>query len=167
LIDPTLQPVPYPVLQPIFSGVTQKLPLEGNWYVQPGDHHFHFSLFVHAPGWQQGWRMGISANHTLVAVVTEPTVGADLPPDRSYFGIAANNVMITTIKKAEDGDAVVMRCVEIEGRDTETDFTSVFPVAGAQRTDMIERNGAALPLEDDRLTLTIGHHAIETFRLEL
>ncbi len=166
-IDPTLQPVPYPVLQPVLLASRKSCHSEGNWYVQPGDHHFQFSLFVHAPGWQQGWRKGMGANHPPVAIVTEPAADAALPPDRSYFGVAADNVMITTIKKAEDDEAVVMRCVELEGRDTETEFTSVFPIQGAQRTNIIERDGITIPLSGDQLTLNIGHHAIETFKLEM
>jgi alpha-mannosidase len=74
--------------------------------------------------------------------------------------------MITAIKKAEDDDTVVLRCVEVEGRDTEATLTTVFPIRAAQRTNIIEGNGAALSLEDDHLSLAIGHHAIETFKLK-
>lgn len=166
-IDPTLQPVPYPVLQPILLASRKSCHSEGNWYVQPGDHHYHFSLCVHEPGWRHGWRPGIAANHALAALVPEPADDADLPPDRSYFGLAADNVMITTLKKAEDDDALILRCVELAGLDTAGRLSSVFPVRSAQQTDIIERNGTALAVEGGQLTLTLGHHAIETFRLEL
>ena len=166
-IDPTRQSVPYPVLQPVLLASRKSCHSEGNWYPQPGDHHFRFSIFTHAPGWQRGWRAGIDANHTLEAVVTEPAADSDLPPDRSYFGVGTDNVMITTIKKAEDADAVIARCVEIEGRDTDVELSLAFPVKGVHQTNIIERDGVALPLSGDRLTLAVGHHAIETFRLDM
>jgi alpha-mannosidase len=166
-VDPTSQPVPYPVLQPVLLASRKSCHWEGNWYPQPGDHHFHFSIFTHAPDWRHGWRAGIGANHALYAIVASPFEDAHLPPDRSYFDVVADNVMITTIKKAEDADAIIARCVEMEGKDIEVELSLAFPVNGVQQTNIIERDGIVLPLSGDRVTLAIGHHAIETFKLDV
>ncbi|MCK7473252.1 MAG: hypothetical protein MZV49_06380 [Rhodopseudomonas palustris] len=66
--DPTDDPVPYPVLQPILLASRRSCHGEGNWYLQEGDHHYRFSLTSHAAGWRNGYRAGIAANAPLIAV---------------------------------------------------------------------------------------------------
>ena len=60
--DPTDDPVPYPVLQPVLLASRRSCHGEGNWYLQEGDHHYRFSLTSHAAGWRNGYRAGIAAN---------------------------------------------------------------------------------------------------------
>ncbi len=75
-IDPTLAHADYPILQPILLASRKSCHSKGNWYLQPGDHHFRFSIFSHAADWRQGWKPAVAANHDLRAVV-----GADPLPD--------------------------------------------------------------------------------------
>jgi alpha-mannosidase len=164
--DPTNDPVPYPVLQPILLASRRSCHGEGNWYLQEGDHHYRFSLTSHAAGWRNGYRAGIAANDPLVAVVA-PAAGpqADLPESGSFLPFTAPSLALATMKKAETGDAVIVRVYDIEGQDGETEIRLPVPVVRAVRTNIIEEPGTALKLRKGRLVLPVGHNAIETVRL--
>ena len=73
--------------------------------------------------------------------------------------------MITAIKMAEDDDSVVVRLVELEGRDTNAALRFALPVQSAAQTNLIEEEARPLLLENGTLPLHLGHHAIETFKL--
>ncbi len=164
--DPTDDPVAYPVLQPILLASRRSCHGEGNWYLQEGDHHFRFSVTSHAAGWRNGWRAGIAANEPLAAVAAPSArPEADLPEASSFLPFKAPNAVLSAMKKAEDGDAVVLRLYDIEGRDAEAEVGLFVPVRTAKRTNIIEEEGASLEARKGRLVLPIGHHAVETVRL--
>jgi alpha-mannosidase len=164
--DPTSDPVPYPILQPILLASRRSCHGEGNWYLQEGDHYYRFSLTSHAAGWRNGYRAGIAAGSPLIAVtaVTTPA-GIDLPESRSFLPFTASNLVLSTMKKAETDDAVVLRVYDVEGRDAETEIRLIVPVRTAVRTNIIEEPGAALKPVKGRFVLPVGHHAVETVRL--
>jgi alpha-mannosidase len=164
--DPTDDPVPYPVLQPILLASRRSCHGEGNWYLQEGDHHYRFSLTSHAAGWRNGYRAGIAANAPLIAVAAGAApAAADLPESLSFLPFTASNLVLATMKKAETDDAVVLRVYDIEGKDAETEIKLAVRVKEAVRTNIIEEPGAALKPRQGRFVLPVGHHAVETVKL--
>jgi alpha-mannosidase len=164
--DPTDAPVPYPVLQPILLASRRSCHGEGNWYLQEGDHHYRFSVVSHAAGWRNGYRAGIAAGSPLVVVgnpATEP--GAFLPEAKSFLPFASPNIILSTMKKAENDDTVILRVYDIEGKDMETAIELLTPVKRAERTNLIEEEGVLLKPRKGRLVLPVGHHAVETLKL--
>ena len=165
--DPTPGPADYPVLQAVLLASRRSCHGEGNWYLQEGDHHYRFSLTSHTAGWTNGYRPGIQANVPLFAV-TEALSGdkATLPEEMSFFEVSPRNILVSTIKKAEDDDSVIVRLYDIEGRDSNLALRTFFPLAGAELVNMIEEEGKTFPFRTDGLTMTLGHHAIETLKLK-
>jgi len=163
--DPTGGPDSLPVLQAVLLASRRSCHGEGNWYLQEGDHVFRFSITSHEPGWRNGYRRGIQANVPLFAVVGPPRDGdAALPQTASFFSLSVPNLVISTIKKAEDDDAVVLRCYDIEGREAEVRIESFFPIAKATLANMIEDEGAPLPLKKGAIVLRVCSWAIETVK---
>jgi len=165
-IDPTTDPVGYPVLQPILLASRKSCHGQGNWYLQAGDHHYRFSVLSHKGDWKNGYRFGIESNTPLqvVAGIT-PAQNAALPEVKSFFEVSADNVVVSTIKKCDDDDSVIVRLYDIEGKDSKTTFKTFFPVAAVEHTNIIEEEGRALPGSGKAFKTKIGHHAIETFKL--
>jgi alpha-mannosidase len=165
--DPTTAPAGHPVLQAVLLASRRSCHGEGNWYLQEGDHTYRFSLFSHAPGWQRGYRRGIQANHPLVAVVSPGQENkAALPEEKSFFSVSAGNVLVSTIKKCEEDDSVIVRVYDMEGLDSDVQLSSFVPVEKAELVNMIEEEGRAIPSLKSGLKLRIGHHAIETLKLK-
>ncbi|NOX89063.1 MAG: hypothetical protein GXO77_08555, partial [Calditrichaeota bacterium] len=72
--DPTDDPVDYPILQPLLLASRKSCHREGNWYLQKGDHSFHFSLTSHKGDWKYGYRTAKEANQPLIPVVKKETL---------------------------------------------------------------------------------------------
>jgi alpha-mannosidase len=154
------------VLQPILLASRRSCHGEGNWYLQEGDHHYRFSVVSHVSGWRNGYRAGIAAGSPLI-VVGNPAAGpgADLPESRSFLPVSAPGVILSTMKKAENDDTVILRIYDIEGKDTEAAVELFAPVIRAERTNLIEEEGVELKPRKGRLVLPVGHHAVETLKL--
>ena len=160
------------VLQPILLATRKSCNGEGVWYPQAGDHSYRFSITTHDGGWQNGWRTGIQPNNALEAVMgVKPASGASLPTSMSFFSSSAKNVTITAVKKAEDDDSVVMRCVDVEGKTSNVTLKTFIPIRQAVPTNIIEETNddakrGKLTIVNGGVTLNLGHHAIETIKLK-
>ena len=167
-IDPTDHPVAYPVLQPVLLASRKSCHGQGNYYLQPGNHSFRFSLYSHQGDWKNGYRQGTQTNQPSHAVVvnTAHTEG-HLPETFSFASVLGRGVVISTIKKCEDDDAVVLRCYDIEGKDVQAKFSLFRNIVKAQHTNMIEEEGKDIPSASKSFDYKIGHHAIETFKLRI
>lgn len=167
-IDPTSNPVEYAILQPILLASRKSCHGEGNWYLQPGDHHYSFSILSHEGGWKSGYRFGIQANNPLIAITgVKPLDGATLPSKLSFFSLSEGTPLISTVKKCEDDNSLIIRLYDIEGKDSEVKLETFFPLAGGEHTNIIEEEGKPIPVSGQSFQTKIGHHAIETFKLLL
>jgi alpha-mannosidase len=167
-IDPTANAPTGAMLQPILLASRRSCNGQGNWYVQAGTHHYHFAITSHAGGWRNGWRDGIAANHPLLPIICAmPRNDADLPGSGSFFSTSESNIVISTIKKCEDDDSVIVRLHDMEGRDTKSSLVSFLPIRDARHTDIIEQAGASIDPNGNKIRLPVGHNAIETVKLNL
>ena len=162
-VDPTTDPASYPVLQPVLLASRRSCHPWGNWYLQPGSHDFHFSISSHQPGWKNGYRFGIQANNPLRTVVAPARLpGAALPEEKSFLSVDAPNVILSTVKKWEDGDGLIVRAYDAEGKDTQVRIKLAVPIKHAELTNIIEEPSKAVRASANSLPLQIGHNAIET-----
>jgi alpha-mannosidase len=161
--DPTTNPIPNPMLQPVLIASRKSCHWEGNDYLQTGDHTFHFTLTSTLPDWRNGYKSGIQANEKLITVVAPAQyLVASLPEELSFAGTDASNVLITTLKKAEDDQQAVIRMVEMEGRDIRVTLNTFRPIERFQQTNLIEEPIRIVDIPGE-IKINIGHHAIETF----
>jgi alpha-mannosidase len=167
-IDPTDNPAGNTILQPILLASRKSCHWEGNEYLQTGDHAFSFSMTSHSPGWQNGASFGQQANEKLISVLAGNQFGnASLPEKMSFFGTKSENVLIPVIKKAEDSDEVVIRLVEINGKDQQITVQSFRNIEQAKQTNLIESDQKPLSATGNSVIFKLGHHAVETMKLKL
>jgi alpha-mannosidase len=167
-IDPTTNAPTGAILQPILLASRRSCNGEGNWYVQAGDHHYSFAITSHEGGWRNGWRDGIAANHPLIPVINlKARTDASLPESKSFFSLSESNVVISTIKRCEDDNSVVVRLYDIEGRDTQPSLASFLPVSEAKHVNIIEEPDANMDPNGHEVRVPVGRHAIETVKLSL
>jgi alpha-mannosidase len=101
-------------------------------------------------------------------VSAAPKAGEALPPQCSFLKVDAPNVRVTALKRSEDGDGVMVRLVEMEGRDCTVRLDFGQRVKTAHRMDIIETEVMGpLAVEGNAVTLSVGHHAIETVKVSL
>ncbi len=93
-----------------------------------------------------------------MAVVSTTVQKGELPPEKSFLEALTGNVFISTIKKAEDSDAVVIRMFEAEGKETRARIKInglVKAGAAAVETDVLERPVEKNTASFDGETLTV------------
>ena len=133
-----------------------------------GAHRFTYSLLPHAGDWRTAdtVRKAYALNQPLTAVEL-PAQRGSLPGSWSLVRCDAANVMIDTVKLAEDTDEVLVRAFDTCDRRTAAahlDFG--FAVEHAVLCDLMEQELAPLPVENgSRVTLPVGNYEIVTVKV--
>lgn len=167
-IDPTTSPVDYAVLQPLLLASRQSCHWLGtHYYLQPGNHSFTFTLYSHANDWKNGYRLGTQAKQPLVATVIDSRCQSGSYPDQySFMQTKGNGIIVSAIKKSDDDDSIVLRCFDIEGKDTEVSFELFQPVNKVQHTNLIELDAKSISHTVKGFKVPISHYSIETFKVD-
>jgi alpha-mannosidase len=86
-------------------------------YLDQGIQDFRWALLPHAGGWQEGGVVRAAQELNLPTVRVLETYHAGRLP-RTFEGvrISADSVVLTALKRAEDGGAFIARCAETAGR---------------------------------------------------
>ncbi|MFV0397134.1 MAG: glycosyl hydrolase-related protein [Bacteroidales bacterium] len=163
-IDPSREQADYTVLQGILLSSHKSCHGLGNWYHQTGTHHYSFSLTSHPEGWKNGYQFGLAANRPLKAVLKQ-SKGGTLASSHSFMTLSDPFVQLSLVKKADADNGVILRVTEMEGKDKTVTVTFPQAVKRVVRTNLIEQNIEEMDLKGTSLSLPLGHHAIETFKL--
>ena len=135
---------------------------EGNEYSQAGNHAYSHVLTSNQAGDIYGSRMAKQFNEPIKVVVNpEKSVKASLAEELEFFSIDSENVIVTAIKKAEDGEALVVRMYDAEGKAANVVLDSHFKLGNLKHTNIIEEN----PKTVDEIKLS--PYGIETYRLDV
>jgi alpha-mannosidase len=124
-----------------------------------------FSLFTHRPGWQNGYRQALQANEKLTAVFNAVSVKPVLPDRFSFLSVDDPNSIVSTIKKSDDDNALIIRLYDQEGRDKPVKISLFRNPVAVEQTNLIEEEGKSIPKDEKGLSVRLGHHAIETFKI--
>jgi alpha-mannosidase len=109
----------------------------------------------------------MQANDVLRAVCgARPYAQASLPEEMSFFSLDQDDVIISTVKKAEDEDGVVIRVYNISAHERDVKLKAFRGFTRANRTNLIEQIGESVPANDGTLRSTIGKFSIETFLVQ-
>ncbi|GGO03737.1 alpha-mannosidase [Saccharibacillus kuerlensis] len=125
-----------------------------------GAHNFTYALFPHEGDWAQGgtiqeaWQLN-----------SPPTVweGASKLDGTSLLRSSGDHAAIDAVKMAEDGDGLIVRVHECQGRSGETELSSFAGKASWQETDLMERPIG--DLHSDKWSFTLKPYEIRTFRV--
>ncbi len=131
-------------------------------HADEGLHEFTYALYPHAGDWKvaETERRGFELNFPLIPVTPCPHQGV-LPASHSFAQIEPGNVILTAVKKAEDGAALVFRFFEFEGRSNSVRLH--FPEAATQaaQVNLMEKQDAPLSLQDGGKETTVTVHPYE------
>jgi alpha-mannosidase len=166
-VNMTSMPTDATLLQPILLASRQSCHSEGPLYHQKGSHSMEFSLFTHKPGWQNGYHQALQANEKLTSIFNPASKSPVLPARLSFLSIDDSNALVSTIKKSESDNGLIIRIYDQEGRDKSVKVNLYKAPVSIEKTDMVEENGKPLPKDETGMTVKIGHHGIETYKIRL
>jgi alpha-mannosidase len=100
-----------------------------------GKHRFRYALFPHAEGPQLGGVIPEAAafNQPLRVAATGAT-----PSRENFFSLTNPAVVLDTVKKAEDSNALILRLYESHGGHQSVTMQSPLPLKEAWRVDLLE-----------------------------
>jgi alpha-mannosidase len=109
-----------------------------------GRHEFAYALLPHAGGWREGEVV------REAALFNAPLRWTDVSLEGSFAAVEAGELVLDTIKHAEDSDAIVLRLYEPHGGRGTARLRLAAPFRSACRATLLEEDGAALPVGADR-----------------
>jgi alpha-mannosidase len=135
-----------------------------------GEQRFTYSLLPHSGGWDTGGTIpaAYALNDPLFVWPAERgTGGAQALPGALAPMVQCDspNIVIETVKLAEDGQGLILRLYESHRRRGEVTLTAGFPLAAVQRTNLLEENQATLTPQGHQVTLFVKPYEIVTLRL--
>jgi hypothetical protein len=135
----------------------------------PCEYLVRYSFRAHAGNWrdagarQFGWAV---ANPPLAVWMNGSQKGGSLPTSASFCEVDAANVMVLTLKRAEDGRGHILRLLETDGKETAVTVTLPF-LAFRQvlETNLVEEDVHELPGGGPSVKVAMNPHTVTTLRL--
>jgi alpha-mannosidase len=141
-----------------------------------GEHRFTYSLLPHEGSWDECTvPQAYALNDPPIVWPATPGRTRDgerrteseafAARDLSFMRVDAANVIIETIKQAEDGRGLIVRLYESQRRRGDFMLTTGFSLAEAWRTNLLEEDRERLEVEEHGLRSSIRPYQIVTLRL--
>ena len=125
-------------------------------------HSFTYSLYPHGETWKQAGTVRESYKLNLPAYTV---LGGTPGKSYSLVSLDAANVVLETVKQAENGEGTVLRLYESENARTKTALTLPEGVTKAYETNLLEEIEAELPVVDGKLHFVMKPYEIKTILL--
>jgi alpha-mannosidase len=119
-----------------------------------GAHAFAYAVMPHAGGWREA---GVVAE---AARFETPVRWAPATEERSFFSVDDPNVVLDTVKRAEDSDALVLRLYECHGARGTARVRLGVPFATARLCNLLEDAREDLPISGGEIELAYRPHEI-------
>lgn len=128
-----------------------------------GEHSFTYSILPHTGDWLQGdtVRQAWSINNPL-----RSTMGQAEVETKSMIRLSTNTVMVSALKKSEDGQKLVVRVHDYSGSRQQIDMTSDLNIISWQECNLMERPEGEVHTEPV-ITFVLEPYEIRTFEIEV
>ena len=136
--------------------------IEPNPTADQEEHTFTYALYPHAEGWRQAKTVQEAMKLNQPALSAEGGCAGD---ETSFVWIDKQNVIIETVKEAEDGDGVIIRLYESENARTKAHISFEKPVASVESCDCVEKTKEKVFVAGDGFDITIKPYEIQTYRV--
>ncbi|MBN2270306.1 MAG: hypothetical protein JXN61_06815 [Sedimentisphaerales bacterium] len=136
--------------------------------VQQGDMLFRYSVATHKGQWKEGRRnFGWAAGNPLMPVVVDGKRDGTLDRKASFCSVSESNVMLLTLKRAEDGSGIIIRLIETEGSNGDVSVSLPFlTIKGAYATNLVEENKEGVVCARYSFMTPIKAYGIKTIRVQ-
>ncbi len=142
-----------------------RAPVDPDPHADEGEHDFTYSLYPHAWSWRNGTvQQGLQLNAPVLAVAASAHPGA-LPPAYAFAVTDAENVIIDTVKRCEDSDALIVRLYEAYGQRGEVTLTFGRKPKKVTECDLMEENDTAVKLKGTSVTINVTPYEIRSFKV--
>ena len=129
-----------------------------------GDHHFTYALMPHGGDFRVAGVIAAAEDlNAPLRIVSGSFAGAER---RSLVEVDALQVIVETIKRAEDSDAVIVRLYEAWGGSCHAQVRTTLTASRAYLCDLLERNVEEVTIREGVVELDLTPFKILTLKLE-
>ena len=125
-------------------------------------HTFTYALYPHAEDWSRGGTVqeGYKLNQPMYVVAA-----GDPGKQYSFASVDKDNVILETVKQAEDGCGTVLRLYEAHNARTKVTLTLPSGVKAAYSTNLLEQIEEELAVVDGKISFNMKPYEIKTILL--
>lgn len=135
--------------------------IEPNPVTDQEEHFFTYALLPHAGDWRNGTvREAYCLNQPALSFR-----GGKAGSEFSLASVGAPNVVLETVKQAEDGDGWIVRLYECDNARTDTFLRWNRPAVSVEECNCIEEKKTDVSFENGQIHFTILPYEIKTFRI--
>lgn len=138
--------------------------IEPNPATDQEEHYFTYAIYPHAENWRSAGTVKEAAKLNQPAYA----VNGGIPGTAaSYASINKSNIMIETIKQAEDGDGIILRMYEYENALTNAHvkLDRASEIISIEECNLIEEIIEPVPKLEDGFDIKIKPYEIKTYRV--
>ncbi len=138
-------------------------PTEPDPHADEGRHTFAYSLYPHAGTWNEQTIAAAYALNDPCRVL--PVSGTAKVGQVSLFSVDQANVVIETIKAAEDGNGLIVRLYESQRCRGPVTLKAGYPIRQAWRTNLLEEVQEELAVQGNEIQFSVRPYQIVTIRV--
>lgn len=128
---------------------------------------FEYSIQPHGGDWRQAkvYKQAQEFHHLPLCI--QANSQGNFPGEFSFLKLSPDNLILSSFKKAEDSDEVILRFFETKGEETVAELELFKKIKQAALVDLLEQEVRELKTEHNGLTLEVGPFEIVTLKLKL
>ncbi|MGB8952045.1 MAG: glycoside hydrolase family 38 C-terminal domain-containing protein [Candidatus Aminicenantales bacterium] len=131
-----------------------------------GKHSIEYALYPHLGTWREASTVqrGYAFNTPFLSILNNPHEGR-LPAAYSFLKLEPSNLVLTTVKKAEDSDAWILQWYESSGEDSQAVLTLPRIPKKVVLSNFLEEEGTSLPFNKNTVTVTTQKNSAKTIKV--
>lgn len=140
--------------------------IEPNKEADKEEHRFLYSIYPHNGDWKiaKTVQMAYELNVPLYSKVEEPHAGP-LPKSMSAVRVDRDNVILETMKKAEDSDDIIIRLYECHNKRSDVNITFFRELVEVHECNLMEKELGTVPVNRGEFSFRIKPYEIKTFKI--
>jgi alpha-mannosidase len=134
-------------------------------YNDQGEHVFTYSLYPHAGNLASCDVVKYAYDLNMPMTAVKAQGNGELPDEYSLVSVNKDNVIIETVKQAENDEKTVVRMYETKNTRTRATVKFGFDISEAYITDLCEKEQKKLTVKNNSVTLDIKPFEIVTLKV--
>jgi alpha-mannosidase len=129
-----------------------------------GTYVYRYSISSGKGNWaaNKAWQQGMGFNMPLIGVIAEDELSPKtLPAEQSFLSIPGDTLTVTALKKADQGDGIVVRFFEAAGESAETSVRFLGRQRAIRSVNMLEEPTSS----KEEQTLRVNPYEIDTVEI--
>ncbi|ABX31446.1 glycoside hydrolase family 38 [Petrotoga mobilis SJ95] len=158
----------YDIKENVMRLTLLRSPIEPDETADRTDHTFIYSLLPHAGTWRdsQVIQEAYKLNYSVIVKKIRKNEEGNLPDNFSFIKVNDFDVVIETIKKAEDDDSILIRLFEDKGsRKKEVEIEFFRSLKKVVECNLIEEEEKEIAFKDNKIVFSITPYEIKTFKV--